>query len=47
MSILRPLVPLLGRPYQYGVSDCYTLVRDYYQSVLNIVFIDPPEYVDL
>lgn len=28
--------PLLGRPYCYGVFDCWELVRDYYIQVLNI-----------
>ncbi len=41
------MIPLLGRPYIYGELDCYTLVRDYYQSVLQIELPLPPEYVGL
>lgn len=33
--------PLLGRTYHHGVTDCYSLVRDYYKSVLNI---DLPDF---
>ena len=28
--------PLLGRPFVYGVFDCFTLVRDYYWQKLHI-----------
>lgn len=28
--------PLYGRPFCYGVLDCYTLVRDYYKQKLDI-----------
>jgi proteasome lid subunit RPN8/RPN11 len=28
--------PLVGREFQHGVIDCYTLVRDYYKAKLNI-----------
>lgn len=33
--------PLLGRPFVHGVSDCYSLIRDYYFLELGI---DLPEY---
>lgn len=29
-------LPYVGRPYHYGVIDCYTLFRDYYQRELGI-----------
>ena len=32
--------PLVGRPFQHGVLDCYTLVRDYYQRELSIQLPD-------
>lgn len=32
--------PLVGRPFQHGVLDCYTLVRDYYQRELGIQLPD-------
>jgi len=28
----RPHIPLLGRPFRHGVTDCYALVRDYYEE---------------
>ena len=31
---------LLGRPYVWGVTDCYSLVKDYYKQELNIVLKD-------
>jgi proteasome lid subunit RPN8/RPN11 len=34
------VVPLLGRQFIWGVLDCYTFVRDYYQQILNITFKD-------
>lgn len=33
--------PLLGRPFIYGTTDCYTLVRDYYAREHKIYL---PEY---
>ena len=29
--------PLLGREYEFGANDCYSLVRDYYYQEYNIV----------
>lgn len=33
-------VPLLGRPFRYGVLDCYTLCRDFYRRTLDLE-LDP------
>lgn len=33
---LPPDLPLLGREFRYGVTDCYTLIRDYYQRSYEI-----------
>ena len=32
--------PLLGREWVWGVTDCFSLVRDYYRQELNIQLID-------
>ncbi|MFT4172829.1 MAG: C40 family peptidase [Rhodocyclaceae bacterium] len=32
--------PLIGRPYRYGVLDCWTLVRDWFHQVRGIA-LDP------
>ena len=32
--------PLEGRPFVYGVHDCFTLVRDYYSRTLGIALPD-------
>ncbi len=31
-----PKLPLIGRPFRHGVTDCYELVRDYYREVHGI-----------
>lgn len=33
--------PLIGRPYVYGIHDCYTLICDWYREKHNIVL---PEF---
>jgi proteasome lid subunit RPN8/RPN11 len=38
------LMPLVGREFVWGISDCYTLVRDYYRETLGIVFATPEPY---
>jgi proteasome lid subunit RPN8/RPN11 len=34
--------PLVGRSFAHGVLDCYTLLRDYYERVLQITLPDYP-----
>ena len=34
--------PLLGRPFRHGVTDCYSLIRDYYRIELGIDLSDFP-----
>lgn len=36
-----PLAPLEDRPFRHGVTDCYSLIRDWYQQELSI---DLPEF---
>lgn len=35
-------LPLLGREFHWGLTDCFTLVRDYYRQNLNITLDSPP-----
>lgn len=35
-------MPYLGRPYVFGVMDCYSLVRDYYKREFKIMLGDGP-----
>lgn len=32
--------PIVGREFSFGVLDCYSIVRDYYKTELNIELID-------
>ena len=39
MTVIEPSgneVPLVGRPYIYGIYDCYTIVRDFYRREFGI-----------
>lgn len=43
-------VPLVGRQFFHGVLDCYSLIRDYYSTELNIILNDylrEPNWWDL
>ena len=35
-------MPYIGRPYVFGVMDCYSLVRDYYKREFGILLGDGP-----
>ena len=37
-----PTDPLIGRGFRHGVTDCYSLIRDYYQQELAIALPDFP-----
>lgn len=43
-KVLEPsgfVLPLRKRQFCHGVIDCFTLIRDYYDQVLNIKLADP------
>jgi len=37
-----PIPPLVGRGFRHGVTDCYSLVRDYYRSIHSILIPEFP-----
>lgn len=37
-----PKQPLIGRGFRHGVSDCYSLVQDFYKDVHDIEIMDVP-----
>lgn len=37
-----PKAPLIGRGFRHGVTDCYALVKDYYESELGILLPEFP-----
>lgn len=37
-----PRLPLVGRPFVHGVTDCYGLIRDVYKEELGVHLIDFP-----
>ena len=37
-----PLRPLVGRPYRHGVTDCYSLVRDWWLTERGVELPDHP-----
>lgn len=37
-------MPLVGRPYVFGVFDCFSLMRDYYHRELHIDLPELPRY---
>ena len=37
-----PTLPLLGRPFRHGVTDCYSLIRDFYRLERNVLLPDYP-----
>lgn len=37
---IKCALPLEGRTFVFGVTDCYTLVRDYYEQEMGIVLRD-------
>lgn len=43
IKVIRPsgfILPLEGRTFLHGIVDCYTLIRDYYDQVLDIQIPD-------
>jgi len=41
-----PIIPLIGRPFIYGIYDCCTLVRDFYRLNGGITWEDRPRDPD-
>lgn len=37
-----PVQPLKGRPFQHGVTDCYSLIRDYFKQERNVTLDEFP-----
>lgn len=37
-----PKLPLVGRPFVHGVTDCYAIIRDVYKEELGIELLDFP-----
>ncbi|MFP8968564.1 NlpC/P60 family protein [Pokkaliibacter sp. CJK22405] len=37
-----PVPPLIGRGFRHGVTDCYSLIRDYYAQELSITLPEFP-----
>jgi proteasome lid subunit RPN8/RPN11 len=37
-----PMQPLIGREFKHGVTDCYSLIRDFYKTELKINLKDYP-----
>ena len=45
INVISPcgfMLPYVGRPYVFGVLDCYSLVRDYYRKEFGISLKDVP-----
>lgn len=43
VNVITPsgfMLPYLGRPYVFGVLDCFTLMRDYYRREFGIILPD-------
>jgi len=35
------IAPMVGREFSFGILDCYTIIKDHYESVLDIDMPDP------
>ncbi len=38
----RPIPELIGRPFRHGVTDCYSIIRDWYRLECEITLPDYP-----